>query len=276
MFEAQPELIPPRRDLDAAILDPEAATEASPPETVETPEITEGNDGPIGPELPAADAGQEVEQDSEVPEIPVIADAPPIVPPARPEVEEAQVEEPQEDLVAALIEEALQDPATAQPSITDDIRPKTRPEDLVPSAEDVAERPADAPVRSRYALNNSERPQTRPSGFAARVISVATAPATEKVTATPAPAPAPSVQLPTSASVQQAATSSGAINLRNVNLIGVSGSDGRRTALIRMPNGSIVSVNTGDKFSGYQVAAIGRNAVRIRKNGKDTVLEIPE
>lgn len=251
---------------DAEILDPEAAAEA----TENKPGNEPGNE-------PAEEQVEVPEETPETePEIRVIATAPPIQPPLRPappeesseelaETQEAEAGE-EEDVVAALIERALTDSASAP--VTDDTRPRLRPANLVPEA---SEEPAsDAPVRSRYALLYSERPRTRPQSFASQIVRVATSPPTDPVPATP------QVQLPTSASVQQAATTRDAINLRNINLLGVAGSDGRRTAIIRMPNGKVVTVKTGDKFSGYQVAAIGRNAIRIRKNGRDTVLEIPQ
>ncbi len=252
---------------DAEILDPEAAA-ASDAASESGVEAEAGDDIPAN--TPEA-----------TPEIRVIASAPPIAPHLRPRSQNpaaaeatdelADETEGSEDIVAALIEQALTEETA--PAVADDIRPRPRPDDLVPEADSAAVAAAadpDAPARSRYALLYSERPRTRPKSFASQVVRVATTPPSDPVPQEPR------VQLPTSASVQQAATTRDAINLRNINLLGVAGSDGRRTAIIRMPNGKIVTVKTGDKFSGYQVAAIGRNAIRLRKNGRDTVLEIPE
>jgi hypothetical protein len=74
--------------------------------------------------------------------------------------------------------------------------------------------------------------------------------------------------------VAQTATQTRAINLRQVNLIGVFGTSRDRRALVRMPNGNIVSLRVGDRFEGGQVAAIGEDELRYIRGNRNTVLRI--
>jgi hypothetical protein len=81
--------------------------------------------------------------------------------------------------------------------------------------------------------------------------------------------------IPSSASVTRAATEDGGINLRDLNLIGVSGSSGARRALIRLPSGRFVTVEVGDRLDGGQVAAIGESSLQYVKRGRTITLEVP-
>ena len=81
--------------------------------------------------------------------------------------------------------------------------------------------------------------------------------------------------VPSSASVTRAATQENAINLRRINLIGVSGSPSDRRALVRLPSGRFVTVERGDRLDGGQVAAIGENALQYIKRGRTITLEMP-
>ncbi|WP_113911211.1 hypothetical protein [Roseovarius dicentrarchi] len=82
--------------------------------------------------------------------------------------------------------------------------------------------------------------------------------------------------IPSSASVSQQATLKDAINLRQVNLIGVYGSTASRRALVRLGNGRYQKVRIGDALDGGQVAAIGDSELRYIKRGKNVVLRIPQ
>lgn len=82
-------------------------------------------------------------------------------------------------------------------------------------------------------------------------------------------------EIPSSASVTRAATEENAINLRNVNLIGVSGSSSDRRALVRLPSGRFVTVGVGDRLDGGQVAAIGESSLQYVKRGRTITLEVP-
>ena len=188
----------------------------------------------------------------------------------------------------------VQNPAAADP------RAPLRPGSIVDLAAAAEARLASATAR---AVATSPVPGLRPSDFGAVVararstttpaapVSVAptataavapapaaaapqpAAPAPQPVATPPAPTPqAPS--LPTRASVAQQATENRAINLRQVNLIGVFGTSSQRRALVRLSNGQIAAVRVGDRLDGGQVAAIGENELRYVRNGRNTVLRI--
>ena len=82
-------------------------------------------------------------------------------------------------------------------------------------------------------------------------------------------------QIPTSASVARRATERNAINLRQVNLIGVYGSRADRRALVRLANGRYRKVQVGDRIDGGQVSAIGTDELRYVKRGRNIVLRMP-
>jgi hypothetical protein len=86
-------------------------------------------------------------------------------------------------------------------------------------------------------------------------------------------APAPSI--PSNADVARAATQSNELRLRNINLIGVTGTPSQRRALIRLPSGRFVRVGVGDRLDGGRVAAIGETTLQYVKNGRTFTLDIP-
>jgi hypothetical protein len=180
------------------------------------------------------------------------------------------------------------------------LRPAPRP--ASPQAEALAEAPA-APTEQAIAA--SLVPRDRPADLATRV---ATASAVAAALSAPAPepaAPAPQVaaaappaaeaprtqsedyddgepetasaapRIPTSASVARQATIENAIRLRDLNLIGVYGTERDRRALVRMPNGRYVKVKVGDRLDGGQIAAIGRDELRYVKGGRNITLTVP-
>jgi Tfp pilus assembly protein PilP len=71
------------------------------------------------------------------------------------------------------------------------------------------------------------------------------------------------------------ATLQEAIDLREVNLIGVFGRPNDRRALVRLANGRYVRVGVGDSLDGGQVAAIGDNALNYVKRGQTITIAIP-
>lgn len=93
-----------------------------------------------------------------------------------------------------------------------------------------------------------------------------------EVVATAASAP----RIPTTASVARAATDANAINLREVNLIGVYGTPGNRRALVRLANGRYQKVQVGDRIDGGRVSAIGDSELRYNRRGRDVVLRLPK
>ena len=82
-------------------------------------------------------------------------------------------------------------------------------------------------------------------------------------------------KIPSSASVAKTATVRNAINLRNVNLIGVYGKPSNRRALVRLSNGRYRKVVVGDRLDGGRVSAIGESELRYNKRGRDLVLKMP-
>jgi hypothetical protein len=82
--------------------------------------------------------------------------------------------------------------------------------------------------------------------------------------------------MPTSASISREATVKNAINLREVNLIGVYGKPSSRRALVRLENGRFRKVQVGDSIDGGRVSAIGDSELRYQKSGRSIVLKMPK
>jgi hypothetical protein len=121
------------------------------------------------------------------------------------------------------------------------------------------------------AVAQSLLPRSRPGDIAAIVAAAERAPA--PVVEARAIAPAPSI--PSNADVTRAATERNAICLRDVNLIGVTGTPSDRRALVRLPSGRFVRVGVGDRLDGGRVAAIGEDSLQYVRNGRNITLEIP-
>ncbi len=81
--------------------------------------------------------------------------------------------------------------------------------------------------------------------------------------------------LPTSADVAEAATIEGAIDRGQISLIGIYGTESKRRALIRLASGRYERVTVGDSISGWQVAAIGKDAIKLVKSGREAFLKMP-
>lgn len=188
--------------------------------------------------------------------------------PAAPEIPEA------EDEAAADIDASAEPRLQELPDTAEIPAPPPRAEDLAAAPEDPF---AEA---STLAVAAAPRPSHRPAGFTAAMRSARAAEpeaqpqAQPEQSAAPASAPAQQPSIPTRASVANAATEQDAINLRRMTLIGVFGSSANRRALMRLPNGRMVRVQTGDTVDGGRVAAIGENRVQYVKNGRNTVLEV--
>ncbi len=159
------------------------------------------------------------------------------------------------------------------------LRPALRPESLIERAAPVEEDEEDMIASaSAFAVASSLRPNNRPSQFST-IVQRSMAAAQPVAPSTPQAQPAraaaaPALQIPTSASVAREATQTRAINLRQVNLIGVMGTSSSRRALVRLANGRIVAVRVGEALDGGQVTAIGENELRYSRRGRDVVLRI--
>ena len=140
--------------------------------------------------------------------------------------------------------------------------------------------------RTARAVGLIRRPDARPRDMAQIVARASAQPArrqTEGVVQRPAPAPAPAASAPATArpvgappaSVARAATQDNAINLRQMNLIGVYGRPNARRALVRLGNGRYVKVEVGSALDGGRVTAIGDNALNFVKGGRTYALQLP-
>jgi len=81
--------------------------------------------------------------------------------------------------------------------------------------------------------------------------------------------------IPTQASVARQATLTRAINLAQVNLIGVFGTSSQRYALVREGGGRVVRVKVGDRVDGGRVTAIGASNLSYQKGGSVRQLTLP-
>lgn len=145
---------------------------------------------------------------------------------------------------------------------------------------------------TRSAVPRSMRPDSRPRNFATVVsrarerVAPTTVPRTqggvprqeEEADNEPEVASAAAARPtgPTPGGVAGAATEQNAINLREVNLIGVYGRPSDRRALIRLANGRYLRVSIGDRLEGGQVTAIGDDALNYVVRGRTYLLRVPE
>jgi type IV pilus biogenesis protein PilP len=120
------------------------------------------------------------------------------------------------------------------------------------------------------------KPRQRPANFA-NIVDRAqrSRPAAATAAAVPAAATA-TPRIPSSASVARQATITNAINLRKLNLLGVSGTPSNRSALVRLPGGGTRTVQVGDRLDGGRVVAIGEAQLQYQKGGRNQTLKIPE
>lgn len=181
------------------------------------------------------------------------------------------------------------------------LRPQTRPDDIAPpSTASATPEPVQAEATQSAALDlapaitaaleaantrpntlvnvtaqavpASLRPDSRPRNMDRIVDRAQQAQARAATQVAAAPSIAPSG--PTAGSVAQAATLENAINLREINLIGVFGNESERRALVRLGNGRFVRVTVGDRLDGGRVNAISANALTYTKRGRSITLNM--
>lgn len=172
-----------------------------------------------------------------------------------------------------------------------DLRPRLRPGSLRPvvdpgtpditdilagiAAEDAAQRFDNS---TSLAIALSPRPNRRPSSFGAVVAAARARQQAPAVAAAPvrAAAPVPPQNFePVPGGVAHAATLENAIQLHDINLIGVYGRPNARRALVRLGNGRYVRVEVGSALDGGQVTAIGAEALNYVKRGRTYAIELP-
>ena len=197
-----------------------------------------------------------------------------------PDVAQDQAEGPSISNETALAEPANIPPVAAAQQQTDQPEAPLAPESASPvEANPLAElrprlRPAGLPA--------PVRPQTLPEGQSlARTLRPQLRPrAIELATLMPAPVVAKlsEIQAPTATSrksVTRAATRKNVINLRNINLIGITGTSRLRNALVRLPNGQVVKVRIGDRLDGGRVTDISPKSLTYAKSDRSITLDMP-
>jgi hypothetical protein len=127
------------------------------------------------------------------------------------------------------------------------------------------------------AVTISVRPDGRPKSFEKIVKRARTNQSTDQGTRVASVEPTTVVpKISSSANAIISATIKNAINLRNVNLIGVYGEPSSRKALVRLSNGSYQKIQVGDTIDGGRVSAIGDNELRYTKGSRNLVLKMPK
>lgn len=143
---------------------------------------------------------------------------------------------------------------------------------IAAAVEEAANRPDPFADATALAVARSLRPDTRPRNMDRIVARAAEAAQTQPVAAAVARPAQPSGRTPTT--VAAAATDENAINLREINLIGVYGTASDRRALVRLANGRYQRVTVGDRLDGGQVRAIGENSIVYVKRGRNITLTV--
>ena len=175
----------------------------------------------------------------------------------------------QDDAAVPLIElRPLPKPESEENATENLPRPKPRPEEIKPIE----------PETFSGAVSDSLRPKARPKTKKPSVSSVEVA---SIVAILPeeegdeASAGENSSETTNTSIPGKKATIKRAINLREVNLLGVYYFGGKRSALVRLKNGKRLMVKVGDSLDGGKVAAIGKRELRYVKSGKNITLGLP-
>lgn len=116
----------------------------------------------------------------------------------------------------------------------------------------------------------------KPSGRPADIDQIVKAAMARAAAAPPAPA-APvttTPAIPTSANVANQATTPNALNLREINLLGISGPSNARRALVRMENGRYITVKVGDRLDGGRVTSITSDGLTYQKGSRNYTLQL--
>ena len=148
------------------------------------------------------------------------------------------------------------------------LRPKPRPATLKPIK----------PETFSGAVAQSIRPKSRPKieKPAQKTVEVASASAIlPEEEGEEASAGANSAKATNSTISGKKATMKSALDLSEVNLLGVYYFSGKRSALVRLKNGKRLMVKVGDRLDGGKVAAIGKRELRYVKRGANITLDLP-
>ena len=173
-------------------------------------------------------------------------------------------------LAEAQAQEAALTSPTAQAVSRSDL-PLRRPKALVARAAALAAAPPDVPAADSSAVDAALAEANQP--VAAEAPPADTAAAANQPLDEPEPTDGVPT-MPTTKTVAKKSTLANALNLGNINLIGVYGSSAHRRALVRMSSGRFIKVQIGDALDGGQVAAIGDNELAYVKGGQTIVLRM--
>ncbi|GAA3854209.1 hypothetical protein [Celeribacter arenosi] len=167
------------------------------------------------------------------------------------------------------------------------LRPIFRPASAQETAQaDAQDAGANAPDPTAPVVTASLAPAKRPADFAARVAAArasaaSAAIASERETETNSSATRVTARVPESSTsntapktVARAATVKNAINLRQINLMGIYGGGSDRRALVRLPSGRFAKVKEGDRLDGGRVRAISSSELTYVKNGRSITLKV--
>ena len=116
-------------------------------------------------------------------------------------------------------------------------------------------------------IPTSRRPEKRPLSIEI------TARVPEQASALPLEVQSPTVS--SEKSVTKAATVKNALNLSDINLIGISGPKRNPNALVRLANGKILKVKVGDRLNGGRVTDIRMTALTYTISGRSYILSMP-
>ena len=262
--------------LDTTKLAPEAQTPFDPslrtPLSTEVDLLEDGSSPPDTQAVTTAEDGQVARLEANIQNLPSIPDRPNMVP------------EPSAEEVPLLT-------VTGIPLVT--VRPPQRPSSLKSPDQKAQEalaalallrpkvRPAEAvaaikPLPFEQPLLASLRPKSRPLdlettqgiNFLSRLLSTISEGDEAEVGSGAGTEPS-------NALVRKQATLQRALDLRQINLIGVFGTKSTRRALIRLKSGRRVMVEVGDRLDGGRVAAIAKNELRYIKSGENITLSLP-
>ena len=270
VFQGPPEVVPPTRPTDLV------------------PEPAEPD--PVVPEPDATDATVPETVPEAVPEAGVPETGVPETPAAFPDLPDTRA--PPRPGDAAGLDDASLDPvpeldaadATAVvATAAQGANPTATPETTSPELATADAAAIDAAVgavaasfvnATELAVAASIKPTHRPNDFdqivRAAIARAATAPAASAPTAPATTTPA----IPTSASVATQATTSDALDLREINLLGISGPSNARRALVRMSNGRYITVKVGDRLDGGRVTSITDAGLTYQKGSRSYALQL--
>ncbi|MEM7189539.1 MAG: hypothetical protein AAF439_07995, partial [Pseudomonadota bacterium] len=255
----QPE---PNEEAEVAAVEPETIVPDSPPAAAETPTADSEPANEPTEDATQQDENSSTEDESVAEAVEEPSDLAPQsfagVPKSRPEGFEVAAVEPTE--APAAKPETVQDAApTQEPEAEPISESAVEAEPSAPATEDAGETEAAEELEpSALAALSSPEPSKRPRTL-------------ERIAKTTRVKPISPVLALAPTSVRRAATQTG-LSLDRTSLIGVIDANSGRKALLRMPSGDFRKVSRGDVIEGWRVSAIGRDAMRLTRQGQNRTL----